>query len=1605
MQKINLNFFIFSIVFLLLSLCSIESFTQVPHTVYGNLQYSNNEIPDSINFNAYIKTRPSDSLTASSDNCGYYQTSGQWYIQCAEFNSAWYPGDYLIIKFNDDKISSAADTVRLSSQPYDSAGTTTLYKPFHQILIKTSPSGLDYTVDGKTYNNSKNFRWEQESSHIILLDSVQFKEDMIKNIFISWSNGGEHNQNYIVGNTDDTLKASFETKYLLELNSSHGNPQGEGWYDIHDNVRVSIDSRDIEQNNKYLFTNWSGDKYSTDTSLVISMDTPKSLTANWDIEHYLTINSSYGNPRGQGWYSKNSWASFSVTTPDVKGKTKYIFQNWTGDYTGQSSNASILMDTSKTINAEWNTQYYLTLGKNPVTGGNTTPSPPGLWVDETQEIQLSASPAVNYLFSEWNGDIETNENPTSINMTKPMDITAEFLKIVDVTIRTTPSNQIIIVDDVEYTAPQSFEWVEKTIHTISVKSPVYTVKDTRYIFDSWSNGAEKTQMYMVSNQNEILTCSLKKQYHLTVDSEHGYPKGTGWYDANSYVDFSVTDPDLQGGTRYLFTGWSGDYSASKPSGSIYMNSPKTIHASWKTQYYLTVRNSGHGEVTGEGWYDNGQTAVFSVKMAVVPEEELTRYIFSGWEGTGTGSYSGDDQSHTLVMNHPIIEKVKWTLQYFLSTQVNPVNGGDIDPAPPGNWYNENAEAKINALPADSYKFLFWTGDVLGTNNPTTKKITSPTSATAHFSRIIEVTINTNPTGLTFYADKEKYTAPQTFSWAENTTHIITADSLNQVDSGIRYEYNQWSDGGSREHIFTVPENNTAITADYNLQYYLTIDSDYGTPQGEGWYYQDTKAGFSVDELDIQGFTKKMFNRWTGDFSGHSNTDSIIINQPTTITAVWDTEYFIELISDYGTTSGQGWYPEGSQVNFSVTPIVQTLGDTIKHTFIKWRGTGNGSYTGNNNSHTVILNNPMIEKALWETKYFLSTNTEPENTGYIDPAPPGDWFIKNSVVDISATPKDNYYFSHWSGDIEDEINPTSVTMDSPKHIKAIFGSKTGITIDTNPTGLKFTADNIEYTAPQTFMWTQHTSHTVSVHSPQDPDDLHHYEFTSWSNGNPREHTYTVPTIQDTLTANFQTYYFLEISSTYGSPKGSGWYTKESLAQISINKHIDLNPDDQSRKVFHKWEGDYYGTDTLASIYMNTPKIITTNWETQYYVDVISERGTTSGGGWYTQNTSATIGVNSPIYSNSTMRYSFSKWQGTGEGSYTGNSRSVSIPVKNPITETVVWAKEYLVQTSVNPEWGGTIKFTPPGNWHKVDTNVYATAVPDTANNYIFASWSGDLVSATNPETLFVDNPKIITANFNTAEKTLITTEPSGLPITVDGNDHVSPKYFYWPYGTTHSISVSKKYKPNNDTQYIFQYWNDQGDTTHTINVGDQSSYRAVFKTQYFLHTQVNPSDGGTLSPSVPGSWFNQGVEVTINANPSEGYIFAYWTGNINTTKNPVSTTMDKSKSVIAHFDKSTGIQENPDTPDKFLLKQNYPNPFNPETTIEYQIPVSGYINLRICNTQGQTLRILLDKYQVAGTHKISWDGKDDWGNLVSSGIYYYILKNDNTIKIKKLLFLK
>ena len=93
-----------------------------------------------------------------------------------------------------------------------------------------------------------------------------------------------------------------------------------------------------------------------------------------------------------------------------------------------------------------------------------------------------------------------------------------------------------------------------------------------------------------------------------------------------------------------------------------------------------------------------------------------------------------------------------------------------------------------------------------------------------------------------------------------------------------------------------------------------------------------------------------------------------------------------------------------------------------------------------------------------------------------------------------------------------------------------------------------------------------------------------------------------------------------------------------------------------------------------------------------------------------------------------------------------------------------------------------------------------------------------------------------------------------------------------------------------------------------------------------------------------------------------------------------------------------------------MGQNYPNPFNPETWIPYQLARSADVTVKIYKATGEMVRILNIGYKQAGTYtdrtnSAYWDGRDDSGQKVSSGVYFYTIKADNFTATRKMLVQK
>jgi hypothetical protein len=117
--------------------------------------------------------------------------------------------------------------------------------------------------------------------------------------------------------------------------------------------------------------------------------------------------------------------------------------------------------------------------------------------------------------------------------------------------------------------------------------------------------------------------------------------------------------------------------------------------------------------------------------------------------------------------------------------------------------------------------------------------------------------------------------------------------------------------------------------------------------------------------------------------------------------------------------------------------------------------------------------------------------------------------------------------------------------------------------------------------------------------------------------------------------------------------------------------------------------------------------------------------------------------------------------------------------------------------------------------------------------------------------------------------------------------------------------------------------------------------------------------------------------------------------------------DDGFSVRCVNDIPVGIDEHggAEHPNAFRLTQNYPNPFNPVTTIQYSLPSRSHVAIEVFNLLGQRVRRLIDETKPAGTYRIEWNGNDDSGNPVSTGVYLYHFRAGDVVQTKKMLLIK
>jgi hypothetical protein len=518
-------------------------------------------------------------------------------------------------------------------------------------------------------------------------------------------------------------------------------------------------------------------------------------------------------------------------------------------------------------------------------------------------------------------------------------------------------------------------------------------------------------------------------------------------------------------------------------------------------------------------------------------------------------------------------------------------------------------------------------------------------------------------------------------------------------------------------------------------------------------------------------------------------------------------------------------------------------------------------------------------------YTLTVTWDPLAGGDVttDIPPP---YAPGVTVQLTANPEDGWSFSSWGGDLLGSTNnPETIVMDGNKAVSATFTQDqytVGLDVDgsgsatIDPDQATYTYGTIvQLDATPSGSWSFGGWSSDTLNIVIDEPSLASTSATINGAGTIKA-TFTLNHYQITVTGSpagaiggtFKVTYTKDGTPHTNEPQATTWTeTVDGATTVTVS-------DPQSPITVGTTQYVFNSYSPSASVSMDAAKIITINYQTQYYLTVNSAHGTTSGQGWYNSGVTAYAGLSSGTVSGGTgIQYVFTSW-GT-DASGTDYAQSNGIAMSGPKTATANWQTQYyLTVTSVRDSPNPTSRWYNSGT--SVTASVTSPADESGGTRYRCTGWTGTgsvQSSGTTTSTTFtITAPSTITWNWQTQYY-----------LTVSSTYGTTGGQGWYDSSTTAYATVTPLTVPGpTDTQYVFTQWS--GGTSGTtspsnpITMNAPKTATANWKTQYRVQFAANPPAGGTTTPSTP-TWYDAGVGGnTISASPAGGYTFSSWSAS-------------------------------------------------------------------------------------------------------------------------------
>jgi len=316
-------------------------------------------------------------------------------------------------------------------------------------------------------------------------------------------------------------------------------------------------------NKGYGFTNWSGSLTDSTNPAKLVMDGDKSITAGFSAKAYgLTVSTSDGSVKKIP--NKTSYNHGETVTLEAVPNKDYSFTNWSGNLSGNTNPATLVMDEDKSVTAGFALKAYSLTVTAP--GGSVMKSPNKTTYNHGEAVTLEAVPNAGYLFSDWTGDLSGNTNPATLVMEADKSVIAGFsLKAYSLTVSASDGSVM--------------KSPNKTTYNHGEAVTLEAEPNTEYRFSNWtgdlSGNTNPATLVMEADKSVIAGFALKT-YSMTVTAGDGFvtksPPQAGYNRGQTVTLTAVPN------TGYSFTNWSGDLSGSTNPATLVIDADKSVTA-------------------------------------------------------------------------------------------------------------------------------------------------------------------------------------------------------------------------------------------------------------------------------------------------------------------------------------------------------------------------------------------------------------------------------------------------------------------------------------------------------------------------------------------------------------------------------------------------------------------------------------------------------------------------------------------------------------------------------------------------------------------------------------------------------------------------------------------------------------------------------------------------------------------------------------------------------------------------------------------------------------------------------------------------------------------